>query len=124
MAVIFMIRFLFILALMPLFSGCKLLPGQDPLLVRAEQSIRFSYVAIDSFLKFEKDNREQYPFLKPVADKMRRHAPVILNQAVAAVKVYRASKAAQDADVVVQYLAVVENLTREAQAATAQLSTP
>lgn len=110
--------------LIPLFSGCKLLPGQDPLLVRAEQSIRFAYVAIDSFLKFEYDNRQQYPWLKPAADKLRDHAPFVLQQALASTKAYKKSRQKADADVLVQHLAVVETMSREAQSLSAKTSIP
>jgi hypothetical protein len=109
-------------AMIPLFSGCKLLPGQDPLLVRAEQSVRFAYAATDSFVKFEYDNRMQYPQLKPLADKIRMYAPMALASAREATKAYKASKTALNADVLVQHLAVVESLTREAQAGTVSIT--
>ena len=110
--------------LIPLFSGCRLLKGQDPLLVRAEQSIRFAYVAIDSFLKFEYDNRAQFPQLKPMADKLREHSPFVLQQALAATKAYKKSRQKADADVLVQHLAVVETMSREAQSLSAKASLP
>lgn len=105
-------------AVFSLFSGCRLLPGQDPLVVRAEQSIRFALVACDSFVKFEYEHRQEYPALKPIADKIRQYAPMAISNAWEATKAYKKSKTAPNADVLVHYLAVVETLTREAQTAT------
>lgn len=104
-------------AVFPLFAGCKLLPGQDPLLVRAEQSVRFALAATDSFVKFEYEHRQEYPALKPVADRIRQYAPMAISSAWEATKSYKRSKTAVNADVLIQHLAVVETLTREAQAA-------
>lgn len=107
-----------------LFTGCRILPCHDQLVIRAEQSIRFAYVATDSFLKFEYDNRAQYPTLKPMADRIRLHAPVVLNQAWEAVKTYKKSRTKVNQDILIQYVAVIETLTRDAQAAMANLATP
>jgi hypothetical protein len=105
--------------LIPVFSGCRLLKGEDPLLVRAEQSIRFAYVVTDSFLKFEYDNRQQFPALKPVADRIRVNAPIVLKRALDATEVYKKTRSRGDADVLVQNLAVVETMTRNTQDLTA-----
>ena len=110
--------------LIPLFSGCRLLKGEDPLLVRAEQSIRFAYVVTDSFLKFEYDNRSELPQLKPIADRIRTNAPIILKNALEATKAYKRTKARGDADVLVQHLSVVEAMTRRTQDLTAKSALP
>lgn len=103
-------------------SGCAcLLPGQDPLVVRAEQATRLLYVTTDKFLEWEYKNRAQVAYLKPVADKLRRTVPGVLAVSRDALRAYKASKTSTTKSELVLALAPVEQLLQDSQALSASL---
>lgn len=79
-------------------SGCKTTLqsggpyGDDTLLYRAELTSVSSYQLVDSFLKWENDNREllsAYPEIKKSADFLRENFPKAKMALDAAIEVYR-----------------------------------
>ncbi len=108
-----------IVAILAVFlSGCAILPGNDPLVVRAEQAARIGYATVDAFLRFEFENRKTYPGLKHKADILREHAPKALEKLREATKAYKARKAQDTESALALSLAAVETITRTAQEAT------
>jgi hypothetical protein len=98
-------------------NGCAILPGNDPLVVRAEQAARIGYATVDAFLRFEFENRKTYPGLKHKADILREHAPKALEKLREATKAYKARKAQDTESALALSLAAVETITRTAQEA-------
>lgn len=106
-------------AVIPLLSGCAtILPGNDPIVVRAEQATQLLYVTSDRFLLWEHTNREKYPGFKALADKLRQHVPWVLQRCRDATKAYKKNRDEANKRVLVISLASVETMLHEAQAAT------
>lgn len=102
-----------------LLTGCAtLLPGSDPIVVRAEQATQLLYVTSDRFLLWEHTNREKYPGFKALADKLRQHVPWVLQRCRDATKTYKKNRDETNKRVLVISLASVETMLHEAQAAT------
>lgn len=100
-----------------ILSGCcTILPGNDPLVVRTEQATRMLYSTADKFLEWEYKNRAQAPYLKPVADKMRRTVPGVLAVSRDALRAYKASKNASTKADLVAALQPVEQLLQDSRA--------
>lgn len=115
-----LVRFLWILPVLILagiLSGCcTILPGNDPLVVRTEQATRMLYSTTDKFLEWEYKNRAQVPYLKPVADKMRRTVPGVLAVSRDALRAYKATKNAGTKADLVAALQPVEQLLQDSRA--------
>ena len=100
-----------------ILSGCCILkPGQDPLVVRSEQAMRALYVTTDTFLEWEYKHRAQVAYLKPVADKLRRHVPGVLAVAADALRAYKANKSPENKATLTAAMAPVDELLAESQA--------
>jgi hypothetical protein len=81
--------------------GCSTIaPGNDPIVVRAEQTVKAAVTVIDSFLKFEYDNRmvlaTSRPEIKLFADKLRLEAPSAIREARVLTKTYKNGKTIQN----------------------------
>lgn len=106
-------------AVIPLLSGCAtLLPGNDPIVVRAEQATQLLYVTSDRFLLWEHTNRNKYPGFKELADKLRQNVPWVLQRCRDATKGYKQRRDEANKRILVISLASVETMLHEAQAAT------
>jgi hypothetical protein len=100
-----------------ILSGCCILkPGQDPVVVRAEQAMRALYTTTDCFLEWEYRHRAQVAYLKPVADKLRRHVPGVLAVAQDALRSYKAAKNVENKASLSEALVPVNELLAESQA--------
>jgi len=100
-----------------ILSGCCILkPGQDPLVVRSEQAMRALYVTTDTFLESEYKHRAQAAYLKPVADKLRRHVPGVLAVAADALRAYKAGKSPENKATLTAAMVPVDELLAESQA--------
>lgn len=106
-------------AVIPFLSGCaSLLPGSDPIVVRAEQATQLLYVTSDRFLLWEHSNRDKYPGFKALGDKLRQNVPWVLQRCRDATKEYKRQRNESTKRVLVISLASVETMLDEAQAAT------
>lgn len=115
-----LVRFLWILPVLILagiLSGCSILPGHDPLVVRAEQATQLLYVTTDRLLAWEHANRGQVPQLKPVCDRLRQNVPWVLERCRDATKAYKKAKTDLSRRTLVLSLASVETSLDEAQLA-------
>lgn len=116
------IHILALALLASLLSGCACIrPGQDPLIVRAEQATRMLYVTTDRFLDWEYNNRAQVSYLKPVADKLRRTVPGVLAVSRDALRAYKATKNAGTKSDLVSSLEPVEQLLADSRAMAASI---
>lgn len=116
-----LVRFLWILPVLTLagiLCGCStILPGHDPLVVRAEQATQLLYVTTDRLLAWEHANRGQVPHLKPVCDRLRQNVPWVLQRCRDATKSYKRSRNDLSKRTLVLSLASVETSLDEAQMA-------
>lgn len=115
------VRFLWILPVLifaGILSGCAtILPGHDPLVVRAEQATQLLYVTTDRLLAWEHANRGQVPHLKPVCDRLRQNVPWVLQRCRDATLSYKKSRNDLSKRTLVLSLASVETSLSEAQLA-------
>jgi hypothetical protein len=110
-------RLIPVVILAGILSGCCIIkPGQDPVVVRAEQSMRALYTTTDAFLEWEYRHRAQVAYLKPVADKLRRHVPGVLAVAHDALRSYKAGKSVETRANLTAALLPVGELLAESQA--------
>jgi hypothetical protein len=78
-------------------------------------------VTTDQFLQFERLNRNQYPNLKPTADRLRLAVPPVLKWADASLRQYKQGKTDPQRAALVAAVAGVETLLRTAQSAAVTL---
>jgi hypothetical protein len=101
-----------------ILSGCaSIAPGHDPILVRHEQATQLLFITSDRFLRWEHANREKFPNIKPLADKLRANVPWVLQRARDAAKDYKKQRTEASKATLVMTLAGVESLLDEAQGA-------
>jgi hypothetical protein len=104
---------------MPLLSGCALLPGADPVVVRAEQATAVAVEIFHAFLKFELDNRAALagtPEIRAAAERIGERGPDLLETARALTKAYKANRTADNKVAMETITATLEALAQEAQA--------
>lgn len=92
-----MIKNLSLVPALVLLMGCAALQsGSDPIVVRAEQVTKASVKVIDSFLRYEYNNRALLlsvnPEIKKTADKMRAEAPKWILEARKVTKIYKINR--------------------------------
>lgn len=119
---------LLLLAGCSLFQRAPVAPGEDPVVVRAQQTHRLAFTAIDSFLKVENENRAwisaNIPEIHAFAEKLRakdqatgeRYAAARLKQAWAAIELYRATPTSAAGTELENQLAEIEAIARQARA--------
>jgi len=111
---------IFLVAVMA-FGCAHTAPGEDPILVRSEQTLVVTFAVLDSFVRIEYQNRaliaEKAPSLASLAEQIRSRAPAMLLAANDAVDVYRRLKTQQAMDSMLLALATPEALAEQAQAA-------
>lgn len=114
------IQNLALLVLLSAFAaGCAAIkPGNDPVVVRAEQATRSAMATIDTFLKYEYDNRMLLQIadlnIKVAADKMRVMAPQALASARNLTKTYKEHRTAENKASMNTIISVLEELAVEA----------
>lgn len=105
------------------FSGCQthLTPGgaykDDKVLYETDKTIVTTYAALDSFLKWEHDNRatlSKFPEIRKVADEIRDNAPRWMQSAMNLREAYAAAPSQQSRDALYKSLAVLREALREA----------
>lgn len=107
---------LLVVTLTGILSGCSaILPGHDPLVVRAEQATQLLYVTTDRLLAWEHANRQSIPQIKVACDRLRQNVPWILQRCRDATKAYKKSRNDLSRRTLVLSLASVETSLDEAQ---------
>ena len=112
-----------IIALAVLLSaaGCahKLHPDADPVLVRAEQSLEISFTTVDTLLLIEHQHRallaQLVPHAEEYCDYARTVGPPSFRALDAAITAYRDNRSPENKATLLTWLAVVEQLARDAQ---------
>lgn len=94
-------------------------PDADPVLVRAEQSLEISFTTVDTLLLIEHQHRELLAQLVPHAeeycDYARTVGPPSFRALDAAITAYREHRSPENKATLLTWLAVVEQLARDAQ---------
>ena len=111
-----------------LCAGCKtILPGNDPIIVRAEQSIQVAYATFDTFTALDNDNRElfktKFPTVHEFAEWLRASVgqpPMprglsIIQSANRVKLAYKSNRTAQNKASLVTALATLESAVMESQ---------
>lgn len=109
-------------------SGCaQVLPGQDVLVVRAEQTAAGAFEIMDAFVEMEEANREKLRQLAPeierAANKIRRDGRKALEELRNVTRVYKQNRTAENKASLITWMAVVTDLQRIAQEHLAQAKT-
>lgn len=93
-------------------TACKSVDaGQDALVVRAEQTASVAMEVIDSFLKWELNNRAILADnVKQSANNVRKEAPLAIDTLRSVTKAYKANRTEENKATLVTWLAVVDRL--------------
>lgn len=108
---------IFILCLPLLFSGgcATLQPGADPVVVNAERTIEVARATLDSFVRFEFNNRAKCPReVQDAAERIRREAPEWFNRAMRLKAAYKTNRGADSKADLLTALAVLSTAASEA----------
>jgi len=104
--------------ILPLFfcSGCATLqPGADPVVVNAERTIEVARATLDSFVRFEFNNRAKCPReVQDAAEKIRREAPEWFNRAMRLKLAYKTNRGADAKADLLTAIAVLSTAASEA----------
>ncbi len=109
-----------LLSCMLLGAGCSsILPGNDPVIVRAEQVEKTALAVFDTYVHVEFSQREKLKSISPefvkVADLIRVSADDWIESLEAALKAYRNNRSPENKATLVTALAVLETSLAEAQ---------
>ena len=101
-----------------ILNGCAtILPGNDPVVVRAEQTLKSSVTIMHSFLTYEEKNRivllQTQPEVNIVAEKIRREAPPIIQSVKMRIRDYKANKNVQNKQFMDVMINVLEGMADE-----------
>lgn len=102
------------------FVGCAtVLPGNDPVVVRAEQIRGIALDTFDTVMKLERDNREALfavsPDIKHTVDYFRKNELQWINGLDNCIQTYKKNRTPENKATLVTWLAVVEKALAEAQ---------
>jgi hypothetical protein len=116
----FLIAFLGIgLLVAPLtFTGCKTPATQqgDAVAVNADKAIMSAFIVIDEFLLWERQNQAVVsPAVHRIAEDLRREAPDAFRTARAVLRAYRERPSPEQADLLSDWLTVLQSLAGRAQ---------
>jgi len=102
--------------------GCvAVMPGQDAVVVRTEQTLDGAVDTLDILFKYEKDNRAVLgPTFKQKVDNLRRNAPPAIDTVKLALKGYKQNRTPDKKATLESALAVLQVLASQA----AQLAVP
>lgn len=121
-----MLVFLLIASLSALTPGCasKVLPGNDPVIVRAQQTRAMAFDVIDSYLQLEYRNHEYLKLVSPdfgrLANRLIAGNKQWFKSFDAVLSAYKSSRAEVDKSKVISAAAVLETALLETQACLAQ----
>jgi hypothetical protein len=115
------IRIITLAALLVLGAGCaQLQPGNDAVVVRSEQVQQTIFDVVDTFLAYEKANRDALwainPGVKKAADDLRRTFPLANATALNMLDAYKHNRTLENKVNLMTALAVIEQARTEAQA--------
>jgi len=117
-------RLAILILLCPLLfvSGCATLnPGADPLVVNTERTIEICRVTLDSFLRWEYNNRAKCPpEVQDAAEKIRREAPEWFARAMRLKLAYKQNRGADAKADLMTAVAVLSTAASEAATALAK----
>ena len=113
-----------------MFTGCAtketVTPYSEVFVVNAEQAQQMAFEAVDSFLLFERTNRDTLwkmdPGIKGAADVLRVEFPAANASLLAALDSYKLNRSGENRANINTWLAVVSQLKAEAQKWAARLS--
>lgn len=111
---------LLLVLILSLNSGCKtVLPGNDPVVVRAQQTEQIAFTTFDTYVHIEDKYRAtlwnaSHDF-KMVADKIRTDAPAWFKSFDAVLDAYKANRSQQNKANLAAGLATLEQAVIEAQ---------
>lgn len=116
------LTYLIFLSLM-ICTGCgtigRILPGNDPIVVNGERTIKIAFETFDTFLKLEYDNRENLKKISPeifnVAEKIRYQGPRWLDTAKTTLRAYKQNRTEENKFGAITALAVLQNGLTEAE---------
>jgi hypothetical protein len=113
-----------VVMLLTMATACATVaPGQDPVLVRAQQTYQTSVDTFDLLFNLELENKDliesKLPGTHMIVDKVKVQAKVALPALLSAIDTYKANK---DQVGLTKWLAVVEDLLRSAQGVVSQVS--
>lgn len=108
-----------LVALVTLTTGCTNTPttqiAGDPVVINAEKSIEISFLTIDAFLLWERQNAAIVPpDVAKAATALRREAPDSFRNARAVLRAYKTDKTPQQRVLLDQWLATITELARVA----------
>ena len=106
-----------ILCLPLLFSGgcATIAPGSDPLVVSSERTISIAQATLDSFVRFEYNNRAKCPReVQDAAERIRREAPEWFNRAMRLKLAYKTNRGADAKADLLTAIAVLSTAASEA----------
>lgn len=112
-------RTLVVLLLCSSLAACAALKaGEDPVLVRAEQTEQTAFATMDTFVNLERDNeallRTLVPGIHAAAEAVRLKGPAAIRDLRDVIATYKAAKAGAKPDLSTA-LAVVEQILRDVQ---------
>ncbi len=117
-------RIAVILLLLPLmlFGGCATInPGADPVVVNAERTIEIARVTLDSFVRFEFNQRAKCPKeVQDAAEAIRKNAPEWFNRALRFKQAYKLNRNAENKATLLTAVAVLQTAAGEAATALAK----
>lgn len=107
-----------------LLVGCaSLTPGSDPVVVNAERTIEMARVTLDSFVRFEFNNRARLdttaPAVGAAAEKIRQHAPEWFARALRLKAAYKHNRTQANQANLLTALSVLQQASAEAATLTA-----
>lgn len=99
-------------ALITLTPGCSgVAPGEDPVVVRAQQTLAASFDAVDAFLRWERGAPGVAPDVRAAADRLRHDFPEAHRGAQRLLAAYQATRtepARRDLDVALALLTAAQ----------------
>jgi hypothetical protein len=100
-----------------ILAGCASLhPGQDPVVVRAEQTTQISFEVLNQFVTWERANEVLVgPDVNRFANEIRLHAPVWFTRVRELTKVYKANRSPENKASLLTAIAVIETAMAQAQ---------
>ena len=103
------------LAAAVILTGCVAPdPGQDPVVIRAEQATKGTFDLFDQFLRWEDSNRAVVPTeVHKFADRLRDEGPAAIRTVRSATKTYKITRHAADKDALAAAIKALEALKEE-----------
>lgn len=115
-------------ALIIIGAGCSaILPGNDPFVVRSEQAQQAAFDTVDTFLAFEKSNRDVLwkadKSIKQAADEIRAYYPQANENLIGLIAAYKKNRSPESKFAVETALAIIAQAKQDAQGWLVRLNT-